>query len=611
MSERAHKFCLATIVAAFVILGLGYSVINPVFEAPDELWHFANAKAIWDNKALIVLSGKGLDNPARQEAGQPPFYYLLSAALISWLPTGPIDRVAVLNYDAQPGRTDTTLDRNVVIHDEDENFPYRGVSLAVHLLRAFSILLSVGTILVTYAIAREVFPGSNVIQLGAAAFNAFVPQFAFISASVNNDNLVTLLSSLSILHLVRLAKGDTSARTIWGLGLLFGLVGLTKVSALGLLPLSFTVLFYVWLRRRAPATRVHWSTLENGVNVAARGTLAIMAGFALVSGWWYARNWWLYGDLLGLKVFLQAVERGDGKLDLGRLFAEVGTLTASFWALFGWSNVPVDPYFYWFFDAIFVVAIVGLARGVLTRALRPSPLLSIPLGWLAILIIELVLWASTVGFDVGRLMFPSISAISVLVALGISTLPGRRFAPGMVGLLVAAMFVVAAILPLLYIRPAYKQGLQFVASQRETTRALNVTFGDRVELLGYELNTDVAAPGQSVSVMLYWKPRPALGDGLYRVALDLVSPDRTRSLNPVGGLLTYSNVARRLKETGWLLRTRYEVKIPSDAEHLSHLPIVVRVEYPPSGTLEAFDGLMRPISHEAVVARIRVERPGE
>ena len=124
------------------------------------------------------------------------------------------------------------------IHTEREAFPWRDTALAVHLIRLFSVLLGAGTILCTYTIALWLFPGQPAIAAAAMAINAFLPMFIFISASVNNDNLVIFLSSLVLLLLVRVIRRGASAWLLLGLGGLIGLACLAKLSALGLLPLA-------------------------------------------------------------------------------------------------------------------------------------------------------------------------------------------------------------------------------------------------------------------------------------------------------------------------------------------------------------------------------------
>ena len=49
-----------------------------------------------------------------------------------------------------------------------------------------------------YALARRIFPDRPSIPIGTALLIAFNPMFIFITASVNNDNLTILLTSLAL-----------------------------------------------------------------------------------------------------------------------------------------------------------------------------------------------------------------------------------------------------------------------------------------------------------------------------------------------------------------------------------------------------------------------------
>ena len=80
MTTRFHAWACATLLAAFVSVAGLYSVVNPLFEAPDEIWHYEYVR--W------LAEGHGLPRPAdvgtapwRQEGSQPPLYYLLAAVL--------------------------------------------------------------------------------------------------------------------------------------------------------------------------------------------------------------------------------------------------------------------------------------------------------------------------------------------------------------------------------------------------------------------------------------------------------------------------------------------------------------------------------------------------
>lgn len=609
-----HNLALVSVVGTFVLLALGYSLVTPIFEAPDELWHFLHVKYIRDNKALIVQSEAALENPARQEGGQPPLYYLLSATIISWLETGPMADVVTLNFDAQPGKIETRLNKNVVVHADDEGFPYSNVPLAVHTLRAFSVFLAAGTVVTTYAIAKELFSGVTTIPLGAAAFNAFLPQFVFVSASVNNDNLVIFLSSLVLVNLLHLAKSGLSPRRVAIVGLLVGLAILTKISAIGLLPLAIATVFVTALRGHNGAMR---REQQSGAEfrfgqavLAAKAAMILIVGPLVVAGWWFVRNYQLYGDPLAVNVFLHTVNRSIPVWESSLSLADLQLLATSFLALFGWSNVAADPYVYWFLGGIVIVGFLGALCAIVHIKRWPdcdAVLLFIPIAWLAMLVGGLFTWATAVGFDVGRLLFPAISVIAILVTTGVVSLVGARVAPVVVFALSIALFFVAASMPFIYIRPAYKHGLQFASAVDNAARPLNATFGNRIRLVSYELSRDAVVPGERVSVTLYWELLGDLDDGVYRMGLDANTEDRQRNLSQVYDLLAEPGIARRAREKGWLLRGRYDLDVPKDAQANTHLPIVVHVLDRADQRLPVVDGLWRAIGNEVVVARIRVD----
>ena len=66
---------IVLILALFLGLGGAYSVVNPLFESPDEVWHYEYVR--W------LVEGHGLPRPEQvgtaawhQEGSQPPLYYL-------------------------------------------------------------------------------------------------------------------------------------------------------------------------------------------------------------------------------------------------------------------------------------------------------------------------------------------------------------------------------------------------------------------------------------------------------------------------------------------------------------------------------------------------------
>ena len=51
----------------------------------------------------------------------------------------------------------------------------------------------------------------------------------------------------------------------------------------------------------------------------------------LVAGWWYLRNWRLYGDLLGHNVFLAILGQRDVPADLAQLWRERISFIRGYW----------------------------------------------------------------------------------------------------------------------------------------------------------------------------------------------------------------------------------------------------------------------------------------
>ncbi|NDJ74619.1 MAG: hypothetical protein GYB65_00050, partial [Chloroflexi bacterium] len=218
---------MTAVLCVYIILALVYSVSTPIFEPPDEVTHFPVIDYIADKRRLPE---QDLDHPGpwEQEGSQPPLYYLLSVPLVL-----PIDRNALAdrqerNPHAQIG-IGLAQDNHVsVLHDWDaEAFPWQRTALAVHVVRGFSILLSVGTIICVYHLARLALPGQSTLHRAAVLLTAFNPMFLFISASINNDNLINLLSTATMALLLFIWREGLAIRRLWTLALLLALAAIS------------------------------------------------------------------------------------------------------------------------------------------------------------------------------------------------------------------------------------------------------------------------------------------------------------------------------------------------------------------------------------------------
>jgi hypothetical protein len=552
---------IVVILTAFFVLGITYSVTTPLFEAPDELQHYARIKQLAEALGLIQLD-PAVSQLSHQQRYQQPLYHLVGTLATFWDDAGDMSKLLWFNPHADIGVAKADGNVNLLIHTSAEDFPYRGTSLGVHALRFLSVFMGTGTVLITYLIALEIFPQRQVLAVGAATVNAFIPQFLFISGAVNNDNLVTILSSIALWLLIplietpilRLGSVQVSMGRSVLIGVVVGLATLTKVNALGLLPLAVLVVAISSYRQRS-------------IKVFVSRTGLLLAATALVAGWRFVRNWQLYGDPTALQMFLNTLAPRHPPPTLRQFIAEWGDYSQSFWGLFGLGNVPLETLAYRIPD---VLALLG-ALGTLIFWIRVWPERKandggwmktlVLLAWPVILFGSLMSWAIRILTSIGRFLFPAISALSILLFLGLSQFVPRRYTQMLTCLVGGLMFIIAAIVPFRYIGPAYaKPPLLSSEEIEKIPNRLNVSFGGVMKLLGYELETESAQPGDAFTLTLYWQSLVEMNED-YSVFIHLLGENELivaqRDMYPGQGLYPTS-----LWSVGDTIANRYVLILP-------------------------------------------------
>jgi len=493
---------IGLILALFVILGCIYSLTTPILETPDETGHFDYVRWFADGKGLPSLPVS--EDPGKQgELHQPPLYYAIGAMLTGGIDAGPTTAIYERNPFAAYGVPHSQGNKNAVLHLGGEAFPYQGVSLAVHLLRWFSLVCSGVTVLLTYAIALEIAPQHRAIATGAAALAAFCPQFLFISAGVNNDSLVTLLATLALYLGLRVCNGKGHPyRTPIALGACVGLAALSKVSGLAT---AMVIPFAYAAHAHSRHSRRFWQDLLRPILIATATALAI-------GGWWYARNAILYQDILGMRTYRAVFSMNPEPLPLKRALRITIDSFISYWGVFGWMNILADELFYTLLRVLSALGLLGVLlelvrawrkRGLAQQRWRAATLLAL---WVLVMLALLVRWSQTITRTQGRLLFPAIAAISFFLCLGLTAwIPRRHSGLTVVGFS-AILFAFSLIAPFRYIAPAYACPKTIAADEVPATiERLEVSFGEEIALLGYDLDQDRISPGESLTVTLYWK----------------------------------------------------------------------------------------------------------
>jgi hypothetical protein len=164
----------------------------------------------------------------------------------------------------------------------------------VYVLRLLNILLVAPLPLLAWATARRL-RLSEVVARGAAVLPLAVPGFDRVGATFNNDGVLILTTGALTFVLAGVLRGDRRLRTAAWAGVWLALTLLSKGLAL-LLPLMVVAAYLVGWWTNRPAGRTGARRIRTMVrSMPWRPAIVSLAvGFAL-GGWWWVRNYVLYG----------------------------------------------------------------------------------------------------------------------------------------------------------------------------------------------------------------------------------------------------------------------------------------------------------------------------
>ncbi|RME76530.1 MAG: phospholipid carrier-dependent glycosyltransferase, partial [Chloroflexi bacterium] len=307
-AQRTHILLPALLAVLFVFLGLGYDLLTPVFENSDETLHYPYVKHVADGYGLPIAEPGRLWN---QEGTQPPLYYALAAAATFWLNTDNLPDLLQRNphWLFTEVRSLLNDNQNLVLHGPMDAWPYTRAALAVHIGRWVSLLFGLLTVLLTWRLARILFPDDLPLAATATALVALTPQFLRVSATVSNDSLSAALTTLAVLLAYRFTAPERQAsgpESLWPpfiLGLVAGLAVLTKLSSLSTVVLVAFIVFW----RRYFLAEIHDAPGQKLLRWWAVIGLTVL----LVTGWWFFRNYRLYGEWLATDIHLNLAGRAN------------------------------------------------------------------------------------------------------------------------------------------------------------------------------------------------------------------------------------------------------------------------------------------------------------
>ncbi|MBI2863508.1 MAG: glycosyltransferase family 39 protein [Chloroflexi bacterium] len=272
------RLLAAFILAIYGVLAVMYSIVLPPWEAPDEPEHLSYIRYLATQRKLPDVSLAAFE-VGGDEGGQAPLYYALGALVVSGIDVGNLDLLRLNPYRTWKNHP---AERAMFEHGQDETFPWQRAVLALHLVRLLSVAFGIGTAACVYSVTRLAFPSEPRLPLLALALLGLNPGFVAATAVANNDAAVALTSAIALLLVARTLVGVRSGANGWAIGMALGLALLSKANAMLVAPFALAPAFSQASGRRS------------GV---AYATKAIVAA-SVVSGWWYAWNWWKFGTPL-------------------------------------------------------------------------------------------------------------------------------------------------------------------------------------------------------------------------------------------------------------------------------------------------------------------------
>jgi 4-amino-4-deoxy-L-arabinose transferase-like glycosyltransferase len=592
-----HNWALLVVSGLYVCLSLAYSLANPPFEANDEVAHYLYIRHLIRQRRLPIQripAGKDYQNH------HPPLYYLVGMLASFWVDDSDLASIterknAFWGYDPWTVGRDN---KNQFLYAPFQRFPGSGSVYRLRLVRLVSTLLGLGTVLATYRAAREVFPDEGHVALGALAFVAFHPMFLYLSGSINNDNLMVFWGACSTWGLMRLLRRGFSWSRILTLGAVLGLALITKISAVFLFPAVAVGLSLAAWRWRA------WRQLW-------QAGLVIGYAILLLSGWWFLRNWLVYGEATGMGILASSIDLSyPSRPSLWQGFQAVVRFQKSFWACFGWNTIPVPYVIYWALDGITLVAIGGVCLLAYRSWRRGNRVRLAQVGVLVLLVVLFIsAWAyyltvsRTAGY--GRYAFPALAAMGLVLFAGLAQYVSPRWRPLLACAVHSAMFSFSLYCLVGILIPAYARPRLMKPSDIEAiSHRLNVDYGGKIRLLGSDVQPAVTKPGDKVVVTLYWQALQAMDED-YIIYVHLFGQKGQK----IGQRDTHPGLGRfptSLWRPGDVFADPIEVPIYPD----SAMPVVATVEAglysrKPQKRLLAFDDQGRSLE-QTIIGRVKI-----
>jgi len=420
---------LILVFALYFLLAIGYSLLMPPWEAPDEPAHYHLA---WH----LNHYNRYPSQETNYESHQPRVYYYLSSQIIRTL--SKVD--PELTRYRRPKEFVFNIRKPAPRFEWNDN-TYRFL-WGMYVLRWINILFGGMALWLNWKAFKLIAPEKTSLWLAALALAALTPQYLHIMASVNNDAIATLAGALLFYLTIRSANETSQLFSLLSIILAVLLPFLTKLS---MLPVSAAVLLIIasnWIFR---STGKRWLVISLLLFLATMTMLYFLfseiAQTAVSEIKW--RLWSFRENAFTEKHIKFITEQ----------------ILATYWGKVGWLAVGLPT---WIINSLTALGLIGMALhvyGLIKNRGTDQRLILWLAVWLIATFAILAVFRNglTTRATQGRLLFPAMGALSLLMSAGwYEILPPKvqRYFP----VLIVLLFLLCnAILWLTGVIPIYYQ----------------------------------------------------------------------------------------------------------------------------------------------------------
>ena len=422
VAVRAHSrnrlwLCVLGLAA---LLGLLHNWAVLVGYGPDEVRHMNFVTLMLDQHRLPLILPDGTEYAGAHPL-HPPYYYALLLPIIAL-------------FRGLPG------------------------DLEWHVARLVSLALCLGALVLLRQIALVAGADKPKSARDFALFTVvgvgLLPIFGMTAGTINNDSAMLFTVTWFLWLLAVKYPRDESFKAAIILGLVFGLGGGSKATAI--ICDGVALVAYLWAQRGfrglfAPRTIARFATV---IGVAIT-----------VCGWWYARNQMLYGRLTPIATGYAPADLGwlpaasQGMLvqmmhpNFPGLFGRaLAGIFDSMWSQKDWIPPALRAPIYWFLAGFTIVGLLGLSRAKkfaseASEAQNLARRIALWSGGAAIATnatacLFFALFVHWGWFEGGRYLLASLGGLMLLLALGWRALLGEKlfkFAPFVLALVLLSL----------------------------------------------------------------------------------------------------------------------------------------------------------------------------